>query len=121
MALQRGIKGVVSKLLKGSLDTRLQLWLAANRSFEGSHKGRAPDEGSHSASSSIRSAFVPRRTSPRWYALWASAISLAKSARRRWIKLYQQCLIVRRQRLDRFNHLLETRGRRLLSHVGFTS
>ena len=37
-----------------------QFWLTADGPLERSHKGRTPDEGSHLASSSIRSATLPR-------------------------------------------------------------
>lgn len=66
VAVQRRVKRVFGELLKGALNPRPQFRLAANRPFEGSHKGRTPDKGSHSASSFIKSATVPRRTSPRW-------------------------------------------------------
>lgn len=60
-----GGPGTPASCSPGSLDLHPQLRLPAKCSLEGSYKGLAPDKGPHSASSFMRSATVPRRTSPR--------------------------------------------------------
>jgi hypothetical protein len=65
VTVQRRVKGVLGKLLQRVLNPRPQFGLAADGSFEGPHERRAPDQSSHSVSSAIRSATVPRCTSPR--------------------------------------------------------